>query len=199
MADLIVLDFLAKQNRKNEDYLITFDDEYFYAYLVWSLKDFVLNLAQGMLQDNISLLFNPAAYIHSKDTDFRHLDEEIHKRYENQIKNLDLAYYGLYFYYEGFFEMDPFDYFSDDRKKIPNTILRLSYTYTPFKSPNVIPYDYLMTQFELKFKPSPLGKYYFELTYQRGNYLELIQPYYPTNPPKAWTKQMMEKLNLKLE
>lgn len=147
------------------------------------------------------MFFNPAAYIHSKDTDFRYLDEEIHKRYENQIKNLDLGFYGLYFYYDGFFKMNTWDYFVDDREELPNTILRFNYTDAPFKSPNIIPYNPFIMQFELKFKPSPLGKYYFELTYQRGIYLELIQPYYPSiaNPPKGWTKEMMKKLDLKLE
>lgn len=51
-----MLDYLAKQNKKDEDYLITFDDEYFYAYLVWSLKDFLLELSYGLFQDETKLL-----------------------------------------------------------------------------------------------------------------------------------------------
>lgn len=100
---LIMLDYLAKQNKKDEDYLITFDDEYFYAYLVWSLKDFIIKLSFGMLQNEFQLFFNPAAYI--KEANFSDLDEVLRKKYEKQLKDINLIYdyfYDSFLFYQGF-------------------------------------------------------------------------------------------------
>ena len=49
--------------------------------------------------------------------------------------------------------------------------------------------------------PSPLGNYYFELTDNIGTFIEYFQRIYPSikNPPKGWNKEMMKKLELKLE
>lgn len=85
-----MLDYLAKQNKKDEDYLITFDDEYFYADLVWSLKDFLLELSYGLFQDETKLLFNPAAYMDDTKIDYKNLNEEINKRYEKYCLIWDL-------------------------------------------------------------------------------------------------------------
>ncbi|MBT0615030.1 hypothetical protein FR294_10775, partial [Campylobacter coli] len=85
---LAMLDYLAKQNKKDEDYLITFDDEYFYAYLVWSLKDFLLELSYGLFQDETKLLFNPAAYMDDTKIDYKNLNEEINKRYEKILLDM---------------------------------------------------------------------------------------------------------------
>ena len=51
------------------------------------------------------------------------------------------------------------------------------------------------------FQPSPLGNYYFELSDNPDTYIESFQKIYPsiTNPPKDWSKEMMKKLDLKLE
>jgi len=49
--------------------------------------------------------------------------------------------------------------------------------------------------------PSPLGKYYFELSDNKSVYIEFFPRIYPsiTTPPKGWSKEMMQKLDLKLE
>ena len=50
--------------------------------------------------------------------------------------------------------------------------------------------------------PSALGNYYFYLVgTNKEVYAEYFQRIYPsiTNPPKAWSKEMMKKLDLKLE
>lgn len=165
-----MLDYLAKQNKKDEDYLITFDDEYFYAYLVWSLKDFIIKLSFGMLQNELQLLFNPAAYI--KETNFSNLDEVLRKKYEKQLKDIGLFpfgydYYGFPLYYKGFFEMSANDYFAYDVDKESDYY----YSYKSLNSSG----------------PSTLGKYYFQLSYQKEIYIELLQKYYPsmTNPPQG--------------
>ena len=167
--------------------MILLSDKLFYDYLIWSLKDFVLELEQGMLQDNISLLFNPAAYIDDKRFDyatffkFNELDIKISELYQNQMKNLGLSCCGI----SGFFNIDPSSYFSykdnayyDDNAKEDNFF-----------------------QF-LNKSPSALGNYYFYLVgTNKEVYAEYFQRIYPsiTNPPKAWTKEMMKKLDLKLD
>ncbi len=47
--------------------------------------------------------------------------------------------------------------------------------------------------------PFALGKYYFELSYQKGVYIELLRPYYPSikDLPEGWDNKMLEKANLK--
>ena len=49
--------------------------------------------------------------------------------------------------------------------------------------------------------PSPLGNYYFELEDNENTFVEYHQRIYPKldNPPKGWSKEMMQKLELKLE
>ncbi|EEA6140371.1 hypothetical protein G3Z92_000005 [Campylobacter jejuni] len=40
---------------------------------------------------------------------------------------------------------------------------------------------------------------YFELSYQKGIYIELLRPYYPSikDLPEGWDNKMLEKANLK--
>ncbi|MCV3552530.1 hypothetical protein L8X40_08470, partial [Campylobacter sp. CNRCH_2013_0855] len=110
---LTMLDYLAGQDRKSKDYLITFDDEYFYDYFVFSLGGFILKLSQGMLQNEINSLFNPAAYIDDTKINYNDLNNELSKKYEKEIFDMGFEKRGSYFVdyfdysfnYNGFFEI----------------------------------------------------------------------------------------------
>ena len=195
---LTMLDYLAKQNRKNEDYIITFDDELFYRYLFVSLRSFVLVLSQGAIQDRLNLLFNPAAYIDDTKFNYEDLTKEITTRYSNELKELNLFktnYYGKIFLYNGFFQTS-----SEGGRE--SSVSLIDY----FPREENLTWDW-GTPNKNMHTPSVLGKFYFylittnyvDISTINSIYLELIQPYYPTNPPKAWTKEMMKKLDLKLE
>lgn len=194
---LTMLDFLAKHNRKDEDYLITFDDEYFYEHFVQSLEGFTLELSHGMLQNETKLLFNPAAYIDDTKVNYRNLSKEFNKRYEKEILEIGfeggngyfIDYYNYPFEYDGFFYIHYFDGLLYDDLNLASHL----------KSPNVVHYEEEKNIEKRKLIPSALGKYYFEFYYQKGVYFELLHPYYPNikDMPKAWDNKMLEKANLK--
>ncbi len=204
---LAMLDYLAKQNKKDEDYLITFDDEYFYTYLVWSLKDFLLELSYGLFQDETELLFNPAAYIDDTKIYYQNLNEEINKRYEKILLNMGFEgengyfkdYYDYGFGNNGIFEFSIYDYFAYDEIGV-QPIQQSPYVppKSPFDSPNFV-YSDGNYHGDAKLVPSALGKYYFELLYQKEIYIELLRPYYPSikDLPEGWDNKMLEKANLK--
>ncbi|ELT5567129.1 hypothetical protein R9T69_001912, partial [Campylobacter jejuni] len=199
---LAMLDYLAKQNKKDEDYLITFDDEYFYAYLVWSLKDFLLELSYGLFQDETKLLFNPAAYMDDTKIDYKNLNEEINKPYEKILLDMGFEgengyfndYYDYSFSNNGIFKFNIYDYFAYDEIGVRPYVSPRS----PFYSPNFV-YSDGNYHGDAKLIPSALGKYYFELSYQKGVYIELLRPYYPSikDLPEGWDNKMLEKANLK--
>ncbi|HEB9322204.1 TPA: hypothetical protein RZK33_001522 [Campylobacter coli] len=204
---LAMLDYLAKQNKKDEDYLITFDDEYFYTYLVWSLKDFLLELSYGLFQDETELLFNPAAYMDDTKIYYQNLNEEINKRYEKILLNMGFEgengyfkdYYDYGFGNNGIFEFSIYDYFAYDEIGV-QPIQQSPYVppKSPFDSPNFV-YSDGNYHGDAKLIPSALGKYYFELLYQKEIYIELLRPYYPSikDLPEGWDNKMLEKANLK--
>lgn len=204
---LAMLDYLAKQNKKDEDYLITFDDEYFYTYLVWSLKDFLLELSYGLFQDETELLFNPAAYMDDTKIYYQNLNEEINKRYEKILLNMRFEgengyfkdYYDYGFGNNGIFEFSIYDYFAYDEIGV-QPIQQSPYVppKSPFDSPNFV-YSDGNYHGDAKLVPSALGKYYFELLYQKEIYIELLRPYYPSikDLPEGWDNKMLEKANLK--
>lgn len=204
---LAMLDYLAKQNKKDEDYLITFDDEYFYTYLVWSLKDFLLELSYGLFQDETELLFNPAAYMDDTKIYYQNLNEEINKRYEKILLNMGFEgengyfkdYYDYGFGNNGIFEFSIYDYFAYDEIGV-QPIQQSPYVppKSPFDSPNFV-YSDGNYRGDAKLVPSALGKYYFELLYQKEIYIELLRPYYPSikDLPEGWDNKMLEKANLK--
>lgn len=204
---LAMLDYLAKQNKKDEDYLITFDDEYFYTYLVWSLKDFLLELSYGLFQDETELLFNPAAYMDDTKIYYQNLNEEINKRYEKILLNMGFEgengyfkdYYDYGFGNNGIFEFSIYDYFAYDEIGV-QPIQQSPYVppKSPFDSPNFV-YSDGNYHGDAKLVPSALGKYYFELLYQKEIYIELLHPYYPSikDLPEGWDNKMLEKANLK--
>ncbi|EGK8183179.1 hypothetical protein IO457_001620 [Campylobacter coli] len=204
---LAMLDYLAKQNKKDEDYLIGFDDEYFYTYLVWSLKDFLLELSYGLFQDETELLFNPAAYMDDTKIYYQNLNEEINKRYEKILLNMGFEgengyfkdYYDYGFGNNGIFKFSIYDYFAYDEIGV-QPIQQSPYVppKSPFDSPNFV-YSDGNYHGDAKLVPSALGKYYFELLYQKEIYIELLRPYYPSikDLPEGWDNKMLEKANLK--
>ncbi|MGJ0125512.1 hypothetical protein [Campylobacter coli] len=204
---LAMLDYLAKQNKKDEDYLITFDDEYFYTYLVWSLKDFLLELSYGLFQDETKLLFNPTAYMEDTKIYYKNLNEEINKRYEKILLDMGFegenGYFNDYYDYgfgnNGIFKFSIDDYFAYDEIGV-QPIQQSPYVppKSPFDSPNFV-YSDGDYHGDAKLVPSALGKYYFELLYQKEIYIELLRPYYPSikDLPEGWDNKMLEKANLK--
>lgn len=169
---LAMLDYLAKQNKKDEDYLITFDDEYFYAYLVWSLKDFLLELSYGLFQDETKLLFNPAAYMDDTKIYYKNLNEEINKRYEKILLDMGFegenGYFNDYYDYSfgnignnGIFKFNIYDYFAYDEIGV-QPIQQSPYVSprSPFDSPNFV-YSDGNYHGDAKLIPSALGKVLF--------------------------------------
>ncbi|ENQ6620246.1 hypothetical protein ACEQH1_001619, partial [Campylobacter lari] len=191
---LTMLDYLAGQDRKSKDYLITFDDEYFYDYFVFSLGGFILKLSQGMLQNEINSLFNPAAYIDDTKINYNDLNNELSKKYEKEILDMGFEKRGSYFVdyfdysfnYNGFFEINKYNgsYYDD---------LNLA---SSLNSPNITYYDKSSLK-KCALNPSTLGKYYFQISrYHEEVFFELLKPYYPSikNLPKGWSKEMIEKM-----
>ncbi|ECW8953838.1 hypothetical protein F5R70_00005 [Campylobacter lari] len=191
---LTMLDYLAGQDRKSKDYLITFDDEYFYDYFVFSLGGFVLKLSQGMLQNEINSLFNPAAYIDDTKINYNDLNNELIRKYEKEIFDMGFEKRGSYFVdyfdysfnYNGFFEINKYNGSYYDELNLASSL----------DSPNIICYDKNSIK-KCILKPSTLGKYYFQINkYHEEVFFELLKPYYPSikNLPKGWSKEMVEKM-----
>ncbi|OCX43085.1 hypothetical protein A7X81_01480 [Campylobacter ornithocola] len=210
---LTMLDYLARQDRKSKDYLITFDDEYFYDYFVFSLGGFMLKLSQGMLQNEINSLFNPAVYIDDTKVNYKDLSENLNKHYEKELLNMGFEKKGSYFVdyfdysfnYKGFFEINLDDYFPNNlhsktmvKLKYNNEInFGIKYKYNFVETPNIL-YTKKNNQMEEFYIPSTLGKYYFQISrYHNEVFFELLKPYYPDikNLPKGWCKEMIEKSN----
>ncbi|STA74166.1 Uncharacterised protein [Campylobacter lari] len=191
---LTMLDYLAGQDRKSKDYLITFDDEYFYDYFVFSLGGFILKLSQGMLQNEINSLFNPAAYIADTKINYINLNDELSKKYEKEIFNMGFEKRGSYFVdyfdynfnYNGFFEINKYNGSYYDELNLASSL----------DSPNTICHDKNSIK-KCILNPSTLGKYYFQISrYHEEVFFELLKPYYPSikNLPKGWSKEMIEKM-----
>ncbi|TQR60446.1 hypothetical protein [Campylobacter troglodytis] len=190
--DLTILDYLSTLKETNHKMLfkIVFYDELFYWYFALSLKNFIVNFSASFCDEN-KLLFNPGAYqqyvhlatqmrqsgeIDPKTGDFK---KEFKLRFENQMFETDEYYRELFFSNNG-------GLMSVDDE----------YTKLQFISPN-------QALFERRqpITPSPLGKYYFELSDNKDVYIEFFNRSYPsiTNAPKGWSKEMMRKLELGLE
>ncbi|MGX2973132.1 hypothetical protein [Helicobacter sp. T3_23-1059] len=178
-AVLLTLDFLSKTNQPNHKILLY--DELFYAYLVWSLREFLIESDIGEMQAKNNLLFNSGVYKTmreiKKDKKDEEEDEEDTDKPQNFFSNLD--YSGRQYKFTPL-NIDTSDFCNDKepcslREDIFNKITKV--------------------------KPSPLGKYYFELSDNKSVYIEFFPRIYPsiTNLPKGWSKEMMQKLDLKLE
>ena len=200
---IIALDYLAKSNQSN--FKILLYDELFYAYLVWSLRDYTIRYYQGYLAEKNNMLFNIATYIDeiflSRYDNWNHLfyklrnyiSEMYHSDLSQALKDEILGSSGNGWEY-GFFNVEVSNYLPTDEKGYYHT--EWGYPNYSFVSPN----QALFTRGQ-PITPSPLGKYYFELSDNKGVFIEFFDRIYPsiTNPPKGWSKEMMQKLELKLE
>ena len=209
-AKLLTLDYLSTLKESNYKMLfkIVLYDELFYAYFALSLKNFIVNFSAS-LSDGNNLLFNAGAYKkyahlvakmrRSGNIDPKTGDYKKELRFENSMFETDEYHRELFFGNNGGLMEVHDDYYEYNKKfaftspnheinKIPKQKLELM-SYTEQES------------YATTFTPSPLGKYYFELSDNKGVYIEFFDRIYPsiTNPPKGWSKEMMRKLELKLE
>ncbi|MGX2972532.1 hypothetical protein [Helicobacter sp. T3_23-1059] len=217
MLDLITLDFLAKTNQPNHKILLY--DELFYAYLVWSLRNYTIRYYQGYLAEKNNMLFNIASYIddekisqyeQSKYLFYKlrnYISATYHSDLSKELKDEIRASSHSGWEY-GFFNLEAQNYIPTDEKGHYHTKWRNSLSFTSPNQPisqiqEYEIYDMSESQIEQasKITPSPLGKYYFELSDNKSVYIEFFPRIYPsiTNPPKGWSKEMMQKLDLKLE
>ncbi|MGX2973204.1 hypothetical protein [Helicobacter sp. T3_23-1059] len=222
MLDLITLDFLARINQPNHKILLY--DELFYAYLVWSLREFLIPYFSGRFQDENHLLFNAGAYKEHFDKTLTHNQDETDYDYL-MMKNpytktspntefIPIFYPNIsplefeFGYIEGFVRLNimQWSYSYEEEEKMMKKSkgykqISLNQPISQIQKYEI--YDMSESQIEQasKITPSPLGKYYFELSDNKGVYIEFFPRIYPsiTNPPKGWSKEMMQKLDLKLE
>ena len=216
--DLIALDYLSTLKESNRKMLfkIVLYDELFYAYLAWSLRNFLVPYFAGRFQDENNLLFNAGAY--KKYAEQHRIANPYKDEFKNIFDEMDIFYANILptKYQEGYIEGYErfFDYygltFSPTNERYSYLKLPISKGYKQI-SPNqkiseIQNHELIwMTKKEQNLyttiTPSPLGKYYFELSDNKGVYIEFFDRIYPsiTNPPKGWSKEMMRKLELKLE
>ena len=203
-ATLRVLDYLSL----NEKNTVIFNfDELFYAYVVWCLSEYTLYVHQGLLQDRLKMLFNPASYMKSRHYDeveekmkpyFNLLSKEVANFKDNIYLNLDN--------HQGFFSMNASSYLlSDEGGFFDKRFEELSFKSPnkekpqPFKAsvppPMAMHKDYLWLGFNrAKLLPSIKGKIYFELYYDnKDTFVELLQRIYP-DAIEGWSKNMLKKL-----
>ncbi|MGX2972552.1 hypothetical protein [Helicobacter sp. T3_23-1059] len=217
-AMLLTLDFLSKTNQPNHKILLY--DKLFYAYLVWSLREFLIPYFSGRFQDENHLLFNAGAYKEHFYNNLTNDYDDVDCNYDMSIKNpyikkypkvefIPMFYPNIsplefeFGYIEGFVNLKKFYYKERDLPK--------SKGYEQY-SPNIDMSDFCNDKEPCslredifnkitKVKPSPLGKYYFELSDNKSVYIEFFPRIYPsiTNPPKGWSKEIMQKLDLRLK
>ena len=162
-ATLLALDYLKANNQAN--FKIVLFDELFYAYLVWSLREYLIDRSFGVFNEENNLLLNAGAY----------------KDYANKS-------YSPYFYNNLLYGDDMVYENGEEKYKVssPNNIANLQTSIFDEAQPHI-------------FMPSPLGKYYFELSDSLDLFIEYFPKIYPQNPPKYWSKEMMSRLDLRLE
>ena len=187
-AKLLALDYFKKTHQSN--FTIVFFDELFYAYFIVSLKDFILayydKYKSNEYVNTNKLIFNTGAY-----RKYYNMSSSNGKPKPYFYKNNEQIY------------GNEVNLFMPNESRISNYIDGFD-----FKSPNRIYRTYPATGKPIYddkeppiYAPSPLGNYYFELTDNIGTFIEFFQRIYPSidNPPKGWNKEMMKKLELKLE
>ena len=218
VLNLIALDYLAKTNQSN--FKILLYDELFYAYFVWSLQNYTIRYYQGYLAEKNNMLFNIVCYIDesflSRYDNWKHLFYKLrnsvsdlyHSDLSQELKDEILASSNDDWEY-GFFNVEATNYLPSDEKGLYHA--EFGSPSSSFISPNQkiseIP-KHKLVWMSLEEKesytiptPSPLGKYYFELSDNKDVYIEFFNQIYPniTNAPKGWSKEMMKKLELGLE
>ncbi|TQR60543.1 hypothetical protein [Campylobacter troglodytis] len=196
-ARLVAIDYMKTQKQA---LLIPYFNELFYAYLVWSLKEFTILYHNGYIAEKKNMLFNLCAYID---------DRRLINKHDEPMKDLIASYF--YENYKDLLtpELQQELLFSKNMyisliDEIGSFALAPSY-YIPidetsnkkdqasFKTPNL---DFFGDE---HIKPSPLGNYYFELKDNQDSFVEYYKKSYPKKPPKHWSKEMMARLELELE
>ena len=200
-ARLVALDYMKTQKQA---LLIPYFNELFYAYLVWSLKEFTIPYDEGKYQDENKLLFNLGAY--KKHTEMNLKSPNIkmpnpYRKEKNYAKTqIDLFYSNIIpseyeiGYIEGYKAF--FQYYGPNFSPTSEKYLWLNLPKSigyAFKTPNL---DFFGDE---HIKPSPLGNYYFELKDNQDSFVEYYQRNYPKKPPKHWSKEMMARLELELD
>ena len=173
-ARLVSIDYMKQQGKI---FPIPYFDELFYAYFIVSLKNFVLKYYDDSTKEYVDtnkLIFNTGAY---------------RKYYDISLFERETG--GGYFYKnnERIYGYEV-NLFMQNEENMWAYIAGFA-----FQSPNL---DFFG---DMTIKPSPLGNYYFELEDNENTFIEYYQRIYPKldNPPKGWSKEMMQKLELKLE
>ena len=195
-AMILALDYLKANNQAN--FKIVLFDELFYAYLVWSLKEYTILYYQGYVAEQNNLIFNPSAYVDSKGIDSVSLYDKLPQDLQDEMTFCRNAYWITP--EDGFFHTESVNYIPSDEKGHYNAYSKkIGYS---FSSPNNIAKPQI-TLYDKKqepiFAPSPLGYYYFELSDSLGSFIEYFPKIYPQKPPKYWSKEMMSKLDLRLK
>lgn len=213
-AKLIALDYFKKTHHSN--FTIVFFDELFYAYLVWSLKEFTILYYSGYIAEQKNMLFNLGAYVDDRKLIgnenyetlgyrmgryfYEHYIDMLTPEAKEDVRSFCNNAYGYSSYY------NETTFLTDQSYYIPTD--EAGHSRSAFQSPNRVYRTYPATGKPIYddkkppiYAPSPLGNYYFELTDNRGTFIEFFQRIYPSidNPPQGWNKEMMKKLDLKLE
>ena len=223
-AKLLALDYLKSTNQYNSK--ILFFDELFYAYLAWSLKGYdehnLLFNVGAYKQTGITPQATTTNIPHPYEQELPKGKLFFSSQYMNAFySNILPTKYGVGYIegYELFYKRhgclflprkdspmpkcDTLGVVKEDLiRKSPDLPKSVGYK---FSSPNQVYVDdffdnRLPPNFHT-YTPSPLGNYYFELEDNENTFVEYYQRIYPKldNPPKGWSKEMMQKLELKLE
>ncbi|MWV62917.1 hypothetical protein DCO58_01630 [Helicobacter saguini] len=178
---LIALDYMKTQSIDSK---IPYFSKLFYAYLVWSLREYLIPSVDGEFQDSNNLIFNLGAYQEYKK--YANSDYEWFE-YCRRSKYLRCNQLSLF-------------YNNEDSIFCESCLLKESKynIFSPNKMNDEKTKDALLSSF---YSPSPLGNYYFELAENKNTFVEFYPRIYPSkaNPPQGWSKEMMDKLDLKLE
>ncbi|MWV62252.1 hypothetical protein DCO58_05210 [Helicobacter saguini] len=209
-AILTTLDYLST-NPQEERYIniIPYFDELFYIYFIYSLNQFVVDggivvygdksgyMRPLEFMDKNDFIFNPGAY-----KKYYELLKYNIKYHSNEISSVTNTF------------LDPKNFQRDNiplfitcanDAQLNSTLYLHGYNFDKnFFSPNRIQIYYndtLDIKSTKNYLASPLGNYYFELLENKNTFVEFHPRIYPSkaNPPQGWSKEMMDKLDLKLE
>lgn len=206
-AKLLALDYFKKTNQYN--FTIVFFDELFYHYLFASVSNFIVAPQSGEFCAINNLLFNAGAYkkyyhLTKKTTETYNINPKMHagtREKRSKFNNwLDESRQGT---------NNATLFFSNNVAFIFTDFMLFYNKHNVFASPNRVYRTYPATG-KIKnddkdtpyiYAPSPLGNYYFEIASNKDTFIEYYQRIYPKldNPPKGWSKEMMQKLELRLE
>ncbi|MWV62915.1 hypothetical protein DCO58_01640 [Helicobacter saguini] len=218
---LNVIEFMDKNPHYRS--IIPFFDELFYPYFIWSLKEYLLVYYQGVFAEKSNQLFNLASHIDDRDSIFSGKNKyaKLYDYTDNIINNilkskelidevkfccLDTRRLGISWGYcnDGFFHIEPLNYIPyivPIEKKNGLAFRRIVILNNTLNN-KIKPFYEPSPTGKYHYEPSPRGKYYFAfLEYYTKTFVEFYPRIYPSkaNPPQGWSKEMMDKLDLKLE